>query len=51
MRVWGLADLIPLWGLDCRALGEKVGGIAFTPEGRYLIIGHGNGRISVLRLR
>jgi WD40 repeat protein len=51
VRVWDLAGLGPLWGLDCRALGEKVGGLAFTPEGRYLIIGHGNGRISVLRMR
>jgi WD40 repeat protein/serine/threonine protein kinase len=51
VRVWDLANLGPSWGLDCRALGEKVGGIAFTPEGRYLILGHGNGRLSVLRLR
>jgi hypothetical protein len=31
-------------------LGDKVGGVAFTPEGRYLIVGHGNGCLSVLRL-
>jgi WD40 repeat protein len=51
VRVWDLASLRPLWGLDCLALGERVGDLAFTPEGRYLIIGHGYGRISVLRMR
>ena len=46
VRVWDLGNLGPAWGLDCGPLGGKVGGLAFTPEGRYLIIGHGNGCIS-----
>jgi WD40 repeat protein len=50
VRVWDLATLGFSWGLDCRALGGKVGGVAFPPEGRYLIIGHGNGCLSVLRM-
>jgi len=50
VRVWDLANLAPSWGLDCRPLGGKVGSVAFSPEGRYLLIGHGNGCISVLRM-
>ena len=48
VRLWDLAQTRPSWGLDTGASSGSIGSVAFTPEGRYLILGHRNGCLSVL---